>query len=243
MEKMAGAQYWSSCDLCAAFTQIPISKRLSEAFTMSTASHGLVRPTRLIFGWISSPGYFNNIVLEILGGVQGVVVFCDDLIIFSKTKEEHFRILEEVWSRLEEKGLSISAKKCHFLKRRIDVLGSTISRDGVQMQAGKMMAIQKLASPKTTKQLLAAIGLVSYYRAHLPGLAKIAKPLYELTRAKLVGKPQGPLSKSKRKRVYVPFVWQEHHEKAWQDCKALVRKKIGHGYWIQMLRVLQLGWS
>ena len=78
---------------------------------------------------------------------------------------------------------------------------------------------------QATMMLLAGIGLVNYYRAVLPGLAELAYPLYQLTKAKLVEKKL-PSGKTKKKRVYVKFTWTTQHSNAWEKCRELVECNI-----------------
>jgi hypothetical protein len=191
-----------------------------------TTPFGNFRPTRLAFGWKNFPGYFANVVTDVMRGIPNVIVYCDDIIIHTKTRAEHARTIKMVFRKLRERGLSLSAKKCYFLKSSIDILGHEVSAQGVRMQPSKMEAIRKLGTPKSTKQLMTALGLINYYRAFLPNLAKVARPLYQLTKAKLIDKRPNVSGHVKKKRIYVPFVWGEEQEQAWKECKALVAQNV-----------------
>jgi hypothetical protein len=72
-DTLAGSKYYSTIDMCAAFSQIPITQRLSEYLTMTTP-FGNFRPTRLVFGWKNSPGYFANVVTDVMRGIPDVVM-------------------------------------------------------------------------------------------------------------------------------------------------------------------------
>ena len=110
--------------------------------------------------------------------------YLDDIIIFSKTKEEHLQHLEEIFERLRKAGLKLKLQKCSFFKKHIQYLGHLISDEGIQPLPEKnWKSIAKdTSNPKNAKQVKQFLGLVGYYRKFLPCFSDIARPLTQLTR-------------------------------------------------------------
>ena len=111
---------------------------------------------------------------------QTLLCYLNDILIFSKTIEEHIQRLDEVFEIIENNGLKLKQKKCCFLKESVIYLGHVIDKEGVSQDPNKIEVIQKWAIPKTIKELRAFIGFTGYYRKYVEKYAKIARPLYDL---------------------------------------------------------------
>ena len=107
--------------------------------------------------------------------------YLDDIIIFSKTEEEHLQHLEEIFERLRKAGLKLKLQKCSFFKKHIQYLGHLISDKGIQPLPEKLESIAKMPVPQNTKQVKQFSGLVGYYRKFVPLFSDIARPLMQLT--------------------------------------------------------------
>ena len=99
----------------------------------------------------------------ILGHLQFVRVYIDDIVIFSRTMEDHFTHLREVLSILEDADLRINGSKCQWFRREINLLGYHVSEDGIKADASKVKAIHEMRPPYTIKQLQTFLGLTGYY--------------------------------------------------------------------------------
>ena len=108
--------------------------------------------------------------------------YLDDIIIFSKTEEEHMEHLEIIFNRLREAGLKLKLQKCSFFKKHIQYLGHLISDEGIQPLPEKLESIAKMLVPKNAKQVKQFLGLVGYYRKFIPRFADISRVLTKLTR-------------------------------------------------------------
>ena len=108
------------------------------------------------------------------------IAYLDDIIIFSKTAEEHLSHIREVFEKLRSAKLSTKLSKCHFSKD-IQYLGHILSTKGIWALPSKAQAIQKMHPPTTPKQVRAFLGLVGYYRKFIKNFTKLAKPLTILT--------------------------------------------------------------
>ncbi len=110
-----------------------------------------------------------------------VLVFIDDLIIFSETLEEHEHRLKQVLSRLNEFELKLSPEKCKFFKTSVRYFGHIVSEKGVETNPSKIEAIKTWPRPQNLRQLKSFLGFSEYYRRFVKHFSKIAKPLNHLT--------------------------------------------------------------
>lgn len=113
--------------------------------------------------------------------LKEVLVFIDDLIIFSETLEEHERRLLRVLARLKEYGLKLSLEKCKFFQTSVRYLGHIVSRDGVETDPEKIKALSTWPSPCTLKELQSFLGFSGYYRRFIKDYSRIVRPLTDLT--------------------------------------------------------------
>ena len=107
--------------------------------------------------------------------------YLDDIIIFSKTEEEHLQHLKEIFECLRKAGLKLKLQKCNFFKKHIQYLGHLISDEGIQLLSEQLESIAKMPVPQNVKQVKQFLGLVGYYRKYVPCFSDIARPLTQLT--------------------------------------------------------------
>ena len=112
--------------------------------------------------------------------------YLDDIIIFSKTEEEHLQHLEEIFVRLRKFGLKMKREKCSFFKKHIQYLGHLVSERGFEPLPEKLESIRKMPAPRTAKEVKQFLGLIGYYRKFVPRFADISRPLTKLTRHNVV---------------------------------------------------------
>ena len=118
----------------------------------------------------------------ILKDFNFAIAYVNDIIIFSKTSEEHLAHIRKVFEKLHSANLSMKLSKCHFFSKEILYLGHILSPKSIHPLPYKMEAIQQVQPPTNPKQVQAFLGLVRYYREFIKNFAKIAKPLTLLTR-------------------------------------------------------------
>ena len=110
-----------------------------------------------------------------------MVVYIDDILIYSKTFEDHMKHLKIVFDTLEKARLKIKLKKCEFCESNREFLGHIVGRDGLKPDSKKIEKVKNLKIPKKVTDVRSVLELCSYYRKFVKNFAKIAKPLHELT--------------------------------------------------------------
>ena len=137
----------------------PFSKKLCTV----VMPWGKYEYQRLPMGLCNSPDIFQEYMGELLGDLEHVRAYIDDLLIISKgTYEDHLDKLEEVFSRLQEAGVKVNAVKSAFSKTELEYLGYWITRSGVQPMPNKVKAIHAISPPTSRKQLRSFIGMINY---------------------------------------------------------------------------------
>ena len=102
------------------------------------------------------------------------IIYLDDIIVFSKTHEEHIERLRGVFEKLSAAGLRLKLSKCEFFKSRITFLGHTVSKDGIETEKKKVITIQEWPIPKTVTEVHSFLGFMNYYHKFIPKYAQIA---------------------------------------------------------------------
>ena len=208
--KLNGATYFSTLDLCAGYHHIPLDKS-SIPKTAFNSPFGKFEYIKVPFGLAQAPAYFQELMTGILKDFPFAIAYLDDIIIFSKTPQEHLSHICMVFEKLRTANLSMKKSKCNFFSKEIQYLGHILSATGIRPLPSKTQAIQHMNPPTTPKQVRAFLGLVGYYRKFIKGFAKVAKPLTLLTRQQ------------------VKFEWTSDHQTAFEHLKnAIVQAPILH---------------
>ena len=175
--KLNGAKYFTTLDLRDGYHHIPFDKSSipKTAFNSPFRKHEYVK---VPFGLAQAPAYFQELMTGILKDFNLIVVYLDDIIIFSKTPEEHLTHTRKVFEKLHSANLSLKLSKCHFFCKEIQYLGHILSTKGICPLPLKLQAVQQMQPPTNPKQVWAFPGLGGYYRKFIKNFAKIAKPLH-----------------------------------------------------------------
>ena len=184
--KLGGATIFSTIDLRSGYYHIGLTRE-SRAKSAFVVPMGKWQFKHTPFGLSQAPAYFQLLIDKVLMGCSGFAMgYLDDIIIFSKTEEEHLQHLEEIFIRLRKFGLKMKREKCSFFKKHIQYLGHLVSEDGFEPLPEKLESIRKMPAPRTAKEVKQFLGLIGYYRKFVPRFADISRPLTKLTRHNVV---------------------------------------------------------
>lgn len=202
LDELHGAKWFSKLDLRAGYHQIRLAE--GEEYKTAFQTHsGHFEFKVLSFGLVGAPPTFlgaMNVTLK-PGLRKYVLVFFDDILVFSKTLEDHKEHLREVLTLLHRDHWKVNLAKCAFGQQEISYLGHVISAQGVATDPNKIKAVAEWKTPTDTKIVRSFLGLVGYYRRFVRNFGVIAKPLFNL------------LKKG------VPFVWTAVTDAAFQALK------------------------
>ncbi|KAJ0039446.1 hypothetical protein NL108_014130 [Boleophthalmus pectinirostris] len=191
---LAGSKWFSVLDLKSGYYQIEMSESDKQK-TAFVCPLGFWEFNRMPQGITNAPSTFQRLMERCMGSMnlKEVLVFIDDLIVFSSSLEEHEQRLKRVLLRLKEFGLKLAPEKCKFFQSSVRYLGHVVSERGVETDAEKIKALTTWPVPTNLKELRSFLGFAGYYRRFIQGYSNIVRPLNDLT----AGYP--PLRKGKKK--------------------------------------------
>ena len=174
-----GTKYFSTLDLQAGYHHIPLDKS-SIPKSAFTSPFGKYEYIKVHVGLAQASACFQKLMTGILKDFNFAIAYLDD-IIFSRTVEEHFNYIRQVFKNLRNAHLSMKLSKCHFFTKEIQYLGHILSTKGIRLLPSKTQSINNIYPPKTPKQVYAFLGFIGYHRKFIRKFAKMAKPLTLLT--------------------------------------------------------------
>ncbi|GIX95483.1 hypothetical protein CDAR_397471 [Caerostris darwini] len=183
VEMLSGARYFTSMDLTSGFHQMKMHPSSAHLTGIST-EFGLFEFKRMPFGLKNASASFQRLMSIVLAGLSElqINVYIDDVIVASKTVQEHLQKLEIVFQRLTAANLKLKPSKCSFLQKQITYLGHTVKEGLVLPDNKNLDSIRKALPPKTKKQVRSFLGLTGFYRRFIPNYSKTALPLTQLTK-------------------------------------------------------------
>ncbi|KAI2655269.1 Transposon Tf2-6 polyprotein [Labeo rohita] len=183
LEQLRSAKYYTKLDLRSAYNLIRIREGDEWKTAFSTTSghyEYLVMP----FGLANSPSYFQAFVNEVFRDMLNryVIVYIDDILIFSNSLAEHVQHVRAVLQRLIQHQLYAKEEKCQFHQQSIAFLGYVISPEGVAMDDAKVKAVREWPRPKTLKELQRFLGFSNFYRCFIRNFSTVAAPLTSMVK-------------------------------------------------------------
>jgi Reverse transcriptase (RNA-dependent DNA polymerase)/RNase H-like domain found in reverse transcriptase/Integrase zinc binding domain/Chromo (CHRromatin Organisation MOdifier) domain len=204
LDRIQGSQWFTVLDIISAYYRLRIKEgdEWKTAFRTRKGSYEwLVMPMGLTNAPASWQRFINHILTPYLDKDEGVVVYLDDVLIYTKTLEKHKKIVKAILDIFEQNELYVDIEKSQFHRHEVAFLGHIIGTNGIKMDPSKIEAVKNWPTPTNLKQVQAFNGFCNYYRRFIQGYAGIATPLYELTK------------KNKK------FEWKETQETAFQELK------------------------
>ena len=190
---LVGAKFYTVMDMVSGYHQILIDE-LSRDLTAFGTGHMQFRFRVMPFGLTNAPAKFNRWMDTVMKGLKGrgVVVFMDDILVYSETVDGHLSTLRKVFTRMRQHSAHFKAKKCDFMRDRIDFIGHTFSSKGVEPSSLKTESIRLFPRPTDVTELRRFLGLVGYYRKFIKNFSAVAKPLTEMTKTEKARSVRGP---------------------------------------------------
>jgi hypothetical protein len=180
-DQLTGSRVVSKIDLRSGYHQIRIRPE-DITKTAFTTRYGLFENLVMSFGLTNAPAHFtylmNSVFMSELD--KFVVVFIDDILIYSKNEEEHAKHLRIVLTRLRQHQLYAKFSKCAFWLEEIQFLGHVLSANGIAVDPGKVKDILECKPQTTVHQVQSFLGLAGYYRRFISDFSKVVKPITSL---------------------------------------------------------------
>ena len=133
---------------------------------------------------MNAPAVFQRCINKCLDGLRDniCIPYLDEVLVYSKTFDEHVQDVRQVLRRLQEHGIKIKPSKCKFFQRQFRYLGRVVSGDGYSLDSADTAAVHNLAKekPATVGDVRKLLGFLSYYRQYIQDFSRIAKPLHDL---------------------------------------------------------------
>ena len=178
LNKLAKAKVYTSIDSAGAFHCLPISKEDMHK-TSFVSPHGSFQFKYLPFGLCNAPSAYSRLIDKALGHLPADfrLAYIDDVIIYSKTVQEHLGHIMQVLRAHVTVGMKLNLKKCHFFQERVEYLGHEICPKGISMIPRYIQRIQEWPLPENGKELARFLGFTSYYRSFIPAYSHLTNEL------------------------------------------------------------------
>lgn len=233
LDQLGKTRVFSTLDLLQGFHQIKLTENAIPK-TAFTTHLGLFEYTRMPFGLKNAPATFQRLVEDIFRDIMwiNVLVYIDDIIIFTETVDQHLEVLKTVLNKLKRHQLQAKRKKCKFFKRKLTFLGHTVSPEGLLPKQENIKTLQEFKDPSNLKELRSFLGMASYYRKFVPNYSKISRPLTKLLKEDepfVIGKEQKEtIQILKDKLTKPPILKFPDYSKTFHVITDASKERIGH---------------
>jgi hypothetical protein len=180
LQALNGSQWLTTLDALAGFTQLTMTDSAAEKLAFRT-HNGLWQFRRMPFGYKNGPSIFQRIMQDVLAPFLWIfaLVYIDDIVIFSKTFEEHVSHVNQIFGAIAKANLTLSPNKCHIGYQSL-LLGQKVSCLGLSTHKEKADAILQLDTPRNVSELQTFLGMMVYFSAYIPFYSWIAHPFFQL---------------------------------------------------------------
>ncbi|GJU85736.1 putative reverse transcriptase domain-containing protein [Tanacetum coccineum] len=204
-DQLQGSSIYSKIDLRSGYHQLRVREEDIPKTAFRTR-YGHYEFQVMPFGLTNAPAVFMDLMNRVCKPYldKFVIVFIDDILIYSKNKQEHAEHLKLILELLKKEQLYAKFSKCEFWIPKVQFLGHVIDSQGIHVDPAKIESVKDWASPKSATEIRQFLGLAGYYRRFIEGFSKIAKPMTKLTQKK------------------IKFEWSDKAEAAFQ----LIKQKL-----------------
>lgn len=218
LNALSGNKYFSILDMKSGYHQVELLEEHKERTAFTVGPLGFYEFNRLPFGLSNSPATYQRLMESCLGDLHLNIcfIFLDDLIIFSKSYDEHMHRLQLVFDKLRESGLKLSPKKCNLFMKKVKYVGHIVSEAGIETDPDKVQKVIDWPTPTTPEEIRKFVGFIGYYRRFIPNFSKISKPLTEMMPK--VSSAKDKKNKQKKKE----FRWDKEQQDAFENLKKLL---------------------
>ncbi|XP_031349037.1 uncharacterized protein K02A2.6-like isoform X2 [Photinus pyralis] len=178
--RMKHSKLFCHLDITDAYTHLAVDDKFREVLTLNTPTHGLICPTRAIYGSANIPAIWQRRMETVLKDLLNVVNFFDDILVFAESFEQLLRTLQATLDRMRQHGLRLNRSKCVFATNSVEFLGHKIDERGIHKSDSHIRAIRDAPKPSTPEELELFIGKATYYNHFIPDLATISRPLRDM---------------------------------------------------------------
>ncbi|GJT46359.1 putative reverse transcriptase domain-containing protein [Tanacetum coccineum] len=201
-DQLQGACCFSKIDLLSGYHQLRVREE-DISKTAFRTQYGYFEFTVMPFGLTNAPAIFMDLMNRVCKPYldKFVIVFIDDILIYSKSEEEHEAHLKTILDLLKKEKLYAKFSKCEFWLQEVQFLGHVVNRDGIHVDPSKVESVKNWMTPESPTESHSFLGLAGYYRRFIENFSKIAKPLTLLTQ------------KNKA------YVWRDKQDEAFQILK------------------------
>ena len=182
-ERLNKVRIFTKLDLKNGYYLIQMSEKDYEKTAFRTR-FGLYHWRVIPFGLCNAPATFQSMIDSIFYDLldNGVIVYLDDILIYTTDEQQHVPLVQEVLSRLDKAGLGVNLKKSSFHIKKVEFLGYIISGYGIEMSGSKVEEVKNWKIPRKVKDVQEFLGFANFYRRFIRDFAKLAVPLTTLTR-------------------------------------------------------------
>ena len=202
IHQLKNAQFYTKLDIRWGYNNVRMCEG-DELLAVFKTYCGLYEPTVMFFGLTNSPATFQtfmNTILKDLIDEGHVIVYLDDILVFTDTAEEHEDIVMKVLETLRQNKLFLKLSKCFFETNSVEYLGTIVGNGEIRMDPAKVDTVLTWPIPKCKRDVQSSIGFCNFYRRFIKDFSKIARPLTQLTGS-------------------TPWVWEGKQQAAFDELK------------------------
>ncbi|XP_030757203.1 uncharacterized protein K02A2.6-like [Sitophilus oryzae] len=198
--RMRGACLFCHLDVTDAYTHLEVDEEFSHVLTLNTPTHGLIRPKRAVYGAANIPAIWQRRMKTVLQGLENVVSFFDDIIVYADNFDKLIQALNLILDRFRQHGLKLNPCKCTFAEHVLEALGHKIDASGIHKSDTHIRVVRDAPKPIIPEELQLFLGKATYYNSFIPDLSTRDRPLRDML-------------------LKDPFIWTPEDNKAYGEIK------------------------